>query len=67
MQRRERKPAKLEQAKEAMRGDINQKRLTPSQLKNLSGKQLAYRYKVSRTTATAARRAILTVLMLPQI
>jgi hypothetical protein len=59
MQRRGRKPAKLEQAKEAMRDDITQGRRTQDQLQSMKGKELAHRYEVGRTTAIAARRAIL--------
>jgi hypothetical protein len=59
MPRRGRKPTQSEAAKEAMRADIDQKRLAPSQLKDMSGKELAGRYMVSRTTAMSARKAVL--------
>jgi hypothetical protein len=59
--------AKFELTKEAMRADINQKKLTRDELKEMPGKKLADRYKVSRTTATSAREAVLKELILPEI
>jgi hypothetical protein len=59
MRRRGRRPKKLEQAIKAMQEEIAQKRLTLAQLQEMKGKELAHRYKVSRTTATAARRTVI--------
>jgi hypothetical protein len=56
MQRRGRKPKRREQTIKAMKDDIAQKRLTPTELKDMKGKELAHRYEVSRTTATGARK-----------
>jgi hypothetical protein len=57
--RRGRKPDRLEKAKNAMRADIKEKRLTSAELKGMPGKQLSDRYGVSRTTASAARKVVL--------
>jgi hypothetical protein len=59
IRRRGPRPDRFDQAVKAMRDEIAQKRLTPVQLQGMKGKELADRYKVSRTTATAARKAVL--------
>jgi hypothetical protein len=57
--RRGPRPKKFEQAKDAMRDDIQQGRLTLAGLKNMLEKDLEARYGVSRDTARKARSAVL--------
>jgi hypothetical protein len=54
-----RKPKKLEQAREAMRGDILAGRLTSVGLRDMLEKDLAASYGVSRDTARKARDVVL--------
>jgi hypothetical protein len=54
-----RRPKKLDQAKEAMRGDIREGRLTLVKLRDMLEKNLAEKYEVSRDTARKARDAVL--------
>jgi len=56
------RPRKFEQAKEAMRNDIQHGRLTVAQLNNMLEKNLAKSYDVSRDTARRARKAVLSEL-----
>jgi hypothetical protein len=56
---RGRKPKKLNQVNEAIRGDIQLGRLSRDDLRNMTEKALANRYGVSRDTARKARDAIL--------
>jgi hypothetical protein len=56
---RGRKPEKLEGAKQAMELAIDQKRISWRELAAMKGKELAHEFKVGRTTAVAARRAVL--------
>ncbi len=65
--RRGARPEKFEQAKNAMRNDIQQGRLTVAQLENMLEKNLATRYGVSRDTARKARKAVLSELNSRQI
>jgi hypothetical protein len=53
------KPDKLEDAKRAMLAEIREQRLSREQLAKFTGKELAYRFGVGRTTATLARTAVL--------
>src|SRR5262245_28553875 len=57
--RRGPRPKKLEQAKTAMRNDIQQGRRPVAELKNMLEKNLQEAYGVSRDTARKARRAVL--------
>jgi hypothetical protein len=57
--RRGPQPKKLEQAKTAMRDDIQQGRRAVAELKNMLEKNLQEVYGVSRDTARKARRAVL--------
>jgi hypothetical protein len=57
--RRGRRPDKIERAKEAMRRDINEGKLTIDDLKAILEKNLPERYGVSRTTARDARKVVL--------
>jgi hypothetical protein len=54
-----RRPDKIERAKEAMRRDINEGKLTIDGLKAILEKNLVERYGVSRTTARDARKVVL--------
>jgi hypothetical protein len=54
-----RRPKKLDQAKEAMRSDIREGRLTRAELRDMLEKNLAEKYEVSRDTARKAREAVL--------
>ena len=53
------RPQKFEQARDAMRNDIQQKRCTAAQLENMLEKDLSATYGVSRDTARKARDAVL--------
>jgi hypothetical protein len=53
------KPKKLEQVKEAMRGDLQRVRYTKAGLQAMLEKELAVIYGVSRDTARKARNAVL--------
>ena len=57
--RRGARPKKFEQARNAMRNDIQQGRLTVSQLEDMLEKELSARYSISRDTARKARNAVL--------
>jgi hypothetical protein len=57
--RRGRKPKKYEETTRAMKLAIDEKRISREALERMSGKELEYRFKVGRTTATAARKAVL--------
>jgi hypothetical protein len=57
--RRGARPKKFEQVRGAMRGDLQQGRLTLAELKNMLEKELAADYGVSRDTARKARNAVL--------
>ena len=65
--RRGARPEKFEQAKDAMRNDIQQGRLTVAELDNMLEKNLAAKYGVSRDTARKARKAVLSELNSRQI
>jgi hypothetical protein len=54
-----RKPTKLEKAKEAMKRDIRDHKVTPANLKEMLQKNLAEKYGVSRETACKARDHVL--------
>ena len=57
--KRGRRPIKLEQVKQAMRGDIQSGRQTDAGLRSMLEKSLAGTYGVSRDTARKARKAVL--------
>ena len=57
--RRGARPKKFEQARNAMRNDIQQGRLTVSKLHDMLEKELSARYSISRDTARKARNAVL--------
>jgi hypothetical protein len=62
------RPEKFERTKEAMRSDLQQRRLTVTQLEEMREKNLAARYGgVSRDTARKARNAVLSELNSRQI
>jgi hypothetical protein len=58
-QRAGRRPTKSEATKNAMRSAIEQKRISREELATMQGKALAHKFGVCRTTATAARKALL--------
>lgn len=60
--RRGARPQKFEQAKDAMRNDIQHGRHTAAQLDDMLEKNLATNYGVSRDTARKARKAVLSEL-----
>jgi hypothetical protein len=60
--RRGARPRKFEQARDAMRNDIQHRRHTVAELENMLEKNLAANYGVSRDTARKARRAVLSEL-----
>jgi hypothetical protein len=57
--RRGARPKKFEQARDAMRSDIQEGRCTASGLKDMLEKALSDKYGVSRDTARRARKAVL--------
>ena len=57
--RRGARPKKFEQARDAMRSDIQQGRCTVPALKDMLEKKLTERYGFSRDTARRARKAVL--------
>jgi hypothetical protein len=65
--RRGARPEKFEQAKDAMRNDIQQGRHTAAELEDMLEKNLAMNYGVSRDTARKARNAVLSELNSRQI
>jgi hypothetical protein len=56
------RPKKFEQARDAMRNDLQQGRLTAAGLETMLEKALAADYRVSRDTARKARKAVLSEL-----
>jgi hypothetical protein len=58
-QRAGRPPKKFEVTKRAMSRAIDQKEISREKLATMQGKELAHRFNVGRTTATAARKALL--------
>ena len=57
--KRARAPKKFEQTKQAMVQDIQQGRLTATELKTMLEREISEKYKVSRDTARKARNAVL--------
>src|SRR5262249_34315946 len=53
------RPMKFERARDAMRSDILEGNLTPSELRDMLEKNLSEKYGVSRDTARKARDAVL--------
>jgi hypothetical protein len=58
-QREGRPPKKFEAVKNAMRRAIELKEISREELATMEGKELAHTFNVGRTTATAARKAVL--------